>query len=305
MISDRSDEQLVEDVRADLSLGDTSNIIDDLTLPTVGTHGTEISWHSSNTDVITDEGIVHRPEAGLENVTAILTATIVKGDATASKSFAISVLAEREEGLIAYYAFEGNLSDSTGNFDPGTATGDRINYIDGNISFTGGVAGDAALFNGSSGIRLPDGLILGDAYSVSLWLNPEQLTTYTTAFFGARDSNHWVSLVPKGHIGVQNHTMVWSAGSTWYDAAAGMQIGTDEWTHLAFTVGNGTIKVYVDGQETFTGAGFPNTFTTADSLFSLGVNWWDPPFKGLMDELRIYQGTLSEQEISEISGGIR
>ncbi|WP_408011398.1 family 43 glycosylhydrolase [Pseudalkalibacillus sp. A8] len=303
MISNRSDEQIVEDVQEDLNLGDTSNVVDDLTLPTEGTRETEISWSSSNPEVVTDEGIVHRPEASSENATAIITATITKGDITASKNFTITVLPEKEEGLIAHYAFEDNLIDSTGNFDAGTITGDRINNTGGTITYTSGVVGDAALFNGSTGVRLPNGLILGDEYSVSIWLNPEQLTTYTTTFFGARDSSNWVSLVPKGHGDVNNNTMVWSAGSTWYDAATGLQIGTNDWTHLAFTVGNGTITVYVDGEQKFIGTGFPNTFTTTDSLFSLGVNWWDTPYKGLMDELRIYQGAFSEQEIADLAEG--
>jgi arabinan endo-1,5-alpha-L-arabinosidase len=301
MISNRSDQEIAADVRDDLSLGDTSNVVDDLTLPTEGTRGTEISWSSTNPDVVSDGGMVQRPEAGSESATAILTATITKDEVTASKSFTITVLPKKQEGLVAHYPFEGELTDSTGNFDTGTVTGNRINNTGGTISYAGGVVGDAAVFNGASGIRLPNGLILGHEYSVALWLNPEQLTTYTTTFFGAGDSNHWVSLLPKGHGGVSNNTMVWSAGSTWYDAGTGLQISTDEWVHLAFTVDNGTITIYVNGEQKFTGTGFPNTFTTTDSVFSLGVNWWDTPYKGLMDELRIYQGALSAEEISDLA----
>ncbi|MBU7591693.1 LamG domain-containing protein [Metabacillus halosaccharovorans] len=86
------------------------------------------------------------------------------------------------------------------------------------------------------------GLIDNDSYSVALWLNPDVLTEYSTVFFGARDSNHWISLVPKGHSGVSHHTMVWS-----------------------------------------------------------GTYWWDTPYKGLMDELRIYRGSISADEIVELA----
>ena len=45
--------------------------------------------------------------------------------------------------------------------------------------------------------------------------------------------------------------MVWSGSSRWYDAATGLTVDTDEWTHLAFSVEEGTVRVYVDGEEKF------------------------------------------------------
>ncbi|WP_399539045.1 LamG-like jellyroll fold domain-containing protein [uncultured Paenibacillus sp.] len=35
--------------------------------------------------------------------------------------------------------------------------------------------------------------------------------------------------------------------------------------------------------------------------FSLGVNWWDAPFKGIMDELRIYEGALSPAQVADLA----
>ncbi|MGM0878062.1 MAG: LamG-like jellyroll fold domain-containing protein [Bacillota bacterium] len=294
---DKSDEEIVEDVQQDLSLGDTSKVINNLTLPTEGTRQTEISWHSSNTDIVSEEGIVNRPKAGSENATALLTATITKGELTATKSFTIIVLPEKTDGLIAHFAFDENLMDSSGFFGQGTVTGNRIDNTGGTITYTNSDFGKSAVFDGFSGIRLPNGLIASNTYSVSLWLNPEQLTDFTTTFFGARDSNNWISLVPRGHGGVSNNTMVWS-GTEWYDANTGMKSNIGEWTHLAFTVNNGTITLYINGIQKFSGTGFPNVFTTTDGTFSLGVNWWDTPYKGLMDELRIYEGVLTQEEIA-------
>ncbi|HZH62964.1 MAG TPA: LamG domain-containing protein [Metabacillus sp.] len=190
--------------------------------------------------------------------------------------------------------------DSTKTVAEGTVTGNRIDNNGGTIDYVETEFGKSAVFNGQSGIRLPDGLIDSDSYSVSLWLKPEELTEYTTTFFGARDSNHWVSLVPKGHAGVGHNTMVWS-GTEWYDANSGLAIQPNTWTHLAFTVNQRKITIYVNGKETFKGIDFPDVFTTSNGLFSLGVNWWDTPYKGLMDELRIYQGSLSVEEIVDLS----
>ncbi|MBW5448549.1 hypothetical protein GE107_21105 [Cohnella sp. CFH 77786] len=97
-------------------------------------------------------------------------------------------------------------------------------------------------------------------------------------------------LVPQGPA--NNQTMVWS-GVNWYDAPTGMTMPAGEWTHLAFTVDNGSIRVYVNGAEKFGGTNFPDIFSAGGAVFGLGVNWWDTPFKGMMDDVRVYDGALS------------
>ncbi|MGM7724752.1 LamG-like jellyroll fold domain-containing protein [Metabacillus sp. Hm71] len=298
-LQDQTDQEIAAAVYEDLDLGDTDKVIANLTLPTEGTRHTTISWKTSDPNVITETGEITRPEAGESPLTAELTATITKGEVTKTKTFTITVLPYQEAGLTAHYAFENNIIDSTKTFGEGMITGNRIDNTGGTITYAEGKNGQAAVFNKESGIRLPNGLISSNTYSVSLWLKPEQLTTFTTTFFGARDSNNWVSLVPNGPT--NGNTMVWSGSARWYDAAAGMTIKQGEWSHLAFTVDNGTITVYVNGEQSFTGTNFPNIFTTTDANFSLGVNWWDTPFKGLMDEVRIYEGALSPGEVANLA----
>ena len=300
-LDERIDAEVVQDIVNDLSLGDTANVIADLTLPTEGSRGATIRWTTSDAGVVTETGVVTRPPAGSEPAAAVLTATIEKGEATASKTFDVTVLPRKATGLAAHYAFEGDLSDATGAFASGAPTGDRIDKAGGSIGYAEGIAGKAAQFDGASGVRLPDGLIAGNAYTVSLWLKPEQLTMYTTTFFGARDNSNWVSLVPNGPVGGQ--TMVWSGSGRWYDGVTGMTVKTGEWTHVAYTVDDGALKVYVNGAEKFSGTNFPDIFTTANGSFSLAVNWWDTPYKGLIDELRIYDGALSAEEVAALAGG--
>ncbi|MCJ8007516.1 lipocalin-like domain-containing protein [Lederbergia wuyishanensis] len=297
---ERTDEEIVEIVKNQLDLGDTNAVISNLELPTEGARGTEISWHSSNPEIISEQGIVNRPAVGEENATVTLTATVTKGGATATKTFTVIVLAEKLPMLVAHYTFEHDLSDRTKNVGAGMPTGDRIDKKGGKISYGTGISGQAAIFDGASGIRLPNGLISSNQYSVSLWLNPEQLTDFTTTFFGARTTDSWVSIVPKGPVRAE--TMVWS-GSAWYDAVTGMQIPKNQWSNITFTVDEGKINVYVNGIKKFSGVGFPNVFTTTNATFGLGVNYWDLPYKGLMDELLIYDGlVLSEEEIQTYYG---
>ncbi len=293
---DRSDEEIVELTKKELDLGDTSEVTSDLTLQTDGISGAKVTWESSHPKIISTEGKVIRPAAGEKDQEVTLTATISKGEAKATKSFIVTVLAEVEGKLVAHYSFDGDLEDQTNHVDAGKVVGEQINLPGGKIPFTDGKFGQAAQFDGSSGILLPEGLIHDDSYTVSLWLNPEELTEFTTTFFGAQTEEQWVSLVPRGPV--NGETMVWS-GEEWFDGNTGMTIPSSEWSHLAFTVEEGTLNVYINGEKKFSDSGFPNVFTSKKAIFSLGVNYWDQAYKGLMDELLVYNSiALSEEQIS-------
>lgn len=91
-----SNSEAVELAKADLTLGDTSNVTTNVVLPTVGLHGTKIQWSSDNTYIFSDEGIVHRPEDN--DFTVHLTATISKeGGASKIKSFEIIVKKKEQD----------------------------------------------------------------------------------------------------------------------------------------------------------------------------------------------------------------
>ena len=49
---------------------------------------------------------------------------------------------------------------------------------------------------------------------VCLWLQPQQLVPFSTAFFGAASTENWLSLVPRSW---DDNTMLWSGSQAWYD----------------------------------------------------------------------------------------
>lgn len=293
----RSDEEIVEDVKNSLTLGKVQQIISDLTLPSEGASGTIIEWKSSNPDIISDDGKVKRPAVDEKEAHVKMTATIKKGENSATKSFTITVLPGKEGGLAAYYPFDSSFNDDSGHTKAGKVIGEHIDQTGGSVTFKDGKFGKAAYFDGTSGLLLPEGIISSNQYTVSLWVQPEELTTFSTTFFGATTSKNWLSLVPSGHDGVDHDTLVWS-GENWYDATTGIKIKEDEWSHLAFSVNDGDIHVYVNGKRVFSGSDFPDVFTTTEAVFALGVNYWDQPYQGLIDELLIFdEQVLSEEEI--------
>ena len=63
---------------------------------------------------------------------------------------------------------------------------------------------------------------------------------------------------------------------------------------------NGELTLYLNGEEAFRGSGFPDVFTSSESSrFGLGVNYWDDPYHGLIDELRIYDVPASAADIEQ------
>ena len=67
-----------------------------ITLPTEGKAGSKITWKSNNAAVITDDGKVTRLEAGEEDATVILTATVTYGKAAKTKDFTVTVPAKSD-----------------------------------------------------------------------------------------------------------------------------------------------------------------------------------------------------------------
>lgn len=291
----RTDAQVVNAIYAELSLGNTSAVSANLNLPTSAARGATIAWTSSHPAIVSNTGVV---TPATTDVTVTLTARISKGTASAVKSFAVTV--RKAGGLLAHYPFDGNLLDASGAAAPGTVVGNRLDVAGGSIAYEAGAKGNAAVFNGASGIRLPNGLITTNSYTVALWLKPAQLTPFTTTFFGARTTDSWISLLPMGHDFVNGASMLWS-GTAWYDAGLGMNLPVGRWSHLAFTVRNGAVNVYVDGVRRFSGTNFPNVFTTTSGVFALGVNWWDTPYKGSMDDLRIYGSALGDADVAALA----
>ncbi|WP_078083607.1 LamG-like jellyroll fold domain-containing protein [Microbulbifer mangrovi] len=297
-IDKKTDAELLASAAALLDLGDLSAVAENLGLPRTGPYAAAISWSSSNSAVIEvagDTAVVTRPEGADAEVT--LTATLSLNGAQEVKTFNVTVKSTGLPEPVAHFGFEQTLDDSTGNFAAGSVVGALINEAGGTISYADGVIGQAAVFDGASGVVLPDSLIEDHNYSFSLWLSPSALSAYTTSFFGWATDSSWISLLPNGF---GDDTMLWS-GTAWYDANTGIQIPQDTWSQLAVTVNGGEVSVFINGEQAFTGSNFPDVFgPAAERHFALGVNYWDTPYAGMMDELKVYADAVPAADMQKL-----
>ncbi|KUL46506.1 family 43 glycosylhydrolase [Streptomyces regalis] len=102
-----------------LTVHNLDDVRGNLTLPATGSYGTDVAWSSANPDVVSPDGVVHRPAHGDGSTTVELTATVTKGEAKATRTFTAKV-----PELPARQALKGYMfSYFTGE---GTADGEQL-----------------------------------------------------------------------------------------------------------------------------------------------------------------------------------
>ena len=290
-------------VKDALELGDLSAVRGDFELPRVGPFVSGISWTSDNEAFlkpVNGVAVVTQPTALQGDQVVTLTATINYEGSIDTKTFEVTVVSLAP----AEYSFENDLLELKGLYGAGSITGDRILSGGGSVTYVEGVKGSALNLDGTSGVRLPDNLISSNNYSVSMWLKPAAFTNYTTAFFGGASNSSWLSVVPS--MSGTDRTRVWATQGTFFDnGELGYRIPLNTWTHLAMTVDgdNGdALKIYINGELELEAAGFPRVFTVAgeSNEFALGVNYWDTPYNGAIDELKIFSGAITAESIDAL-----
>lgn len=203
--------------------------------------------------------------------------------------------AECNNGLIAYYPFNGNALDASGNGSDGILNGgvslvtDRFGNPDAAYGFDGtdGHISISSLFNH------PEGEV---SVTYSAWVMPNaQGQTGSVFFVGDRLANERSSMILAGgdlaYIGEGN------------DFSNNSGVFYDEWSHVAVTKSGTLVTTYVNGVEVSSGnvsAGQNITSITA-SIGSTANN--DEFFNGKIDDVRIYDRPLSAAEIAALYSG--
>lgn len=215
--------------------------------------------------------------------------------------------ADLNQGLVAYYPFDGNANDTSGNGNNGIIYG---------ATFQTNIAGHAIALscNGTSGtyVQVPRSASLEptNAISISFWCKgvPGAGANYGTILRKAdgcqpgyiiRTAGYRPDVTPRFKIDLPNPC-------TYGDVnAAFLPCTNSVWQHFAATYSrtNGWIKSYVDGVEVNL-TPFAMNLQHSGDLFIGGatVGGDDGGFDGLIDDLRIYNRELSAGEVAQLAG---
>ncbi len=217
-------------------------------------------------------------------------------------------------GFTSHYDFEDNLTDSvtstnavTAGWSDTLAAGSRIttaksqtaSYADGYnkgkaLSMTG---------NGSDGVNLGK-VITNGKYTVAFRMKANAFTFATSGIFinsGTGSSENWVS-APFGSQ-TDGNAAFWSniaAASPDHVQSTGGKFLAGTWHHVALAADGGTASMYIDGVKVVDKGAVINTVNENTETY-LGINYWDTPFNGLIDDLYIYNGTtLTDEQVTNL-----
>jgi hypothetical protein len=202
-----------------------------------------------------------------------------------------------QSGMLLYYPFDGSATDLSGFGRNGLQTGTTT------ASDKWGGAGKALSFNGSGDHVAAPAFDLGGAFSVTAWVNANDI------------NQNWQRLFDFGNgAGMDNLYVAWVNGQMMFNAANGgsaQQITTtgqfpqQQWVHVAVTHDGMTGTIYWNGEVKASG---PLPFISPLSRtnqFIARSNWdGDPSFNGLLDDFRVYGRVLTMSEVNTLAASV-
>ena len=152
-----------------------------------------------------------------------------------------------------------------------------------------------------------------DKLTISVWIRPERLTG------GQNIVNKWFALDSYGLAlfdGRPNFSIAFPSSRRWgesFGVDANLPVDLNQWTHLAAVFdgrpsgggNNGAIRLYVNGA--FVGSASTRRGNLQQSQRPLAIGnhpEWNP-FKGRIDDLRLYRAVLSTHQIQILAGDPR
>ena len=211
-----------------------------------------------------------------------------------------------KEGLVAYYPFNGNANDASGNGKNGQAndvqfSGDRL-----------GTGTGSAVFNANGYITLPEiSQTIGQprtSFTVSLWVKPVP-----------KSSNHFISATTDNSYQFcrveslsDNRIKIYHRGSGQNNEPAGnIQLKPNDWNSVIYKTdgASGVGSVYING---VLDSGLSYSYDSSVNYYQPNRTWsigttlnttcggCNPYYQGSMDDVRIYNRALSDSEVKSL-----
>lgn len=294
------DQDIVNAVKKDLSIGDTGNIFFNLSLPTKGTRDAEITWKSSNTSALSAIGVVNRPRTGKGDAKVALTATIRKGSAVSSKTFNVIIPQQAVSPLLGEYTFEQKkLAKIAQDFSKNKYHGQAFNVVTSAISSKN----QAAAFNGTDGyIQLPGIITDTNDFTFSAWVNWSGGGAWQRIFDYGNGLTRHMFLTPAQHTGALQFT-IHDQGQD-QSLIAAEPLPSNQWVHVAVTLQGDTGTLYVNGKVVASSTEItfnPKNLQVTEAYLGKSRYTADPFYKGSMDNVKVYDKALTSTEIQRLA----
>ena len=198
-------------------------------------------------------------------------------------------------GLVAAYSFDA-ISGSTINDQSGLGHTATLSNATWNAT---GHSGGAVSFNGTNAwvtvADAPD-LRLTTSMTVEAWVKPTSLTGWRTVIMKERPGGLSYTLYASDNNAPP--AMYANTGAGDVSVLGSNLLTLNGWFHLAGTYDGSTLRLYVNGSLINSKPLSGNLVSSTSPLRIGGNSVWGEYFSGLIDDVRIYDRTLSNAEIS-------
>lgn len=233
----------------------------------------------------------------------------VYGKALTAQEIAEENSYEPEDFLFAHYSFD-DENDLTKD-DSGYGFDAEVGYEStGTFESTDGVIGKAGYLDGETYLQLPGNMLVGcHGLTITSWVKVSELPPAYSHLF---HFDHWPDIDTSIWLSFDGNAEGLAAGSMLDDynnmrvAPSSSRIPVDEWAHIAYTMDENKVTVYLNGKKitetTEWGIDASDLYTTSHNFIGRAY-WWDPLFKAAIDEFKMYDKVLSLDELVEESQG--
>ena len=203
--------------------------------------------------------------------------------------------------MVAWLTAEGSGSDRTGLGNDGTLVG--------GVTFTSGKVGQAFNFDGASGyVNITDSNSLHlSTFTIDAWVNASDITQEHAILikhtFSPISGNEFAYGLRVNSGGVLEGRITDITGTV-SSVVATATISANAFYHVAFTNDGAALRLYIDGQPAGSAATTLTPVTNTEPVVigaestTLGIiSFW----KGLIDEVELYDRALSDAEILAIA----
>jgi len=223
-------------------------------------------------------------------------------DAALTDAQVLQLYTNESSGLVAYYPFNGNANDESGNGNNGTVNGATL------TTDRFGNANKAYSFTNPGHIEVPNSNIFGDEFTVSYWF---KINYYP----GQRGVMSNVA-VPNGGFQqafdgttfsyILGYSFIGGYSPNYFYANYTMQEPVSQWHHLALTYKklgaySSETRLYINGDLKKTDVHVMPITYTPNAPFYIGQNHSGLNFQGDLDDIRIYNRNLSPNEIAQLA----
>jgi hypothetical protein len=209
-------------------------------------------------------------------------------------------------GLVAYYPFNGNADDESGNGNHGTVNGatlttDRFN-----------IANKAYAFNGTSSTKIAvsdnPSLSFNTQFTLSAWVNISGPWVYSHKWILCKESSPTSGFAlgydQNDYFGIGNYTIdfiLWTSSGLNYIHKILTLSEITGWENIVSVTDGTTLKLYLNGDEIMTTT-LPSGYKPSSNPLLIGSTSQrsDQNFNGSIDDIRIYNRALSSAEINAI-----